>query len=453
MSPAVLDTTAARLTKALADEQVVAHMPSLVAGVMREGELVWWGARGTAVRRGESTSPDDRTQYRIGSITKTMTAVLIMQLRDEGQIDLADRLDHHVTGIGYGDRTIRQLLSHSSGMQAEPAGSWWERSPGVEFDALASTIDGSAAALPAGRQYHYTNLAYGLLGELVARKRGTSWWYALRTHLLDPLGMSRTSYLAEQPAADGFSVHAFARTLTEEPAQDTKAMAPAGQVWSTVRDLAAYAGFLADPDSRVLLADSLTEMATVQSGTPEEGMTAGYGLGLRLTISGARTLIGHTGSMPGFLAGLLVDRERRTGAVCLANGTAGLRCEGLAAELLALVEEHEPCLPNEWIPTDAVPSETAEILGLWHWGETALALTYDGAELGLTRPGDDRPDLRYRQTGADTYVGLSGYHTGETLQVVRRADGEVSHLECATFIYTRRPYDPNAPIPGGRGSG
>ncbi|MDX6297870.1 MAG: hypothetical protein QOI51_1727, partial [Nocardioidaceae bacterium] len=54
-----------------------------------------------------------------------------------------------------------------------------------------------------------------------------------------------------------------------------------------------------------------------------------------------------------------------------------------------------------------------------------------------------------RAEGADRYVGTSGYHDGETLQVVRRTDGSTSHLECATFVFTRVPYDPDAPIPGG----
>ena len=445
----VLDTTAAHLDHLLAAEQASARMPSLVAGVVRHGWLVWWAARGDVVRRGEAAAPDHRTQYRIGSITKTMTALLVMQLRDEGAIDLTDRLDRHLPGIGYGDRTIRALLAHSSGMQAEPPGPWWERTPGVTFAELTSRIDASTAPLPAGRQHHYTNLAYGILGELVARKRATTWWEAMRRHLLDPLEMARTSYLPEPPAADGFSVHAFAGTLTEEPAHDTGAMAPAGQVWSTVEDLAKYAAFLAEPAPAIVRPDTLTEMTTISSGTPEEGVASGYGLGIRLTAGHGRTFVGHTGSMPGFLAGLFVDGSRRTGAVCLANGTAGLRCEGLPLDLLGMLERHEPSLVTAWTPTREVPAGVMDILGLWHWGETALFVSYDGAQLALSNPGAARPAYRYMRVGDDVYRGVSGYHTGETLRAVRRADGSVSHLECATFVYTRVPYDQEAPIPGG----
>ncbi len=445
----VLDVTADRLHHALAAEQVSARLPSLVAGVVRDGELVWWGARGSTVREGETSEPDYDTQYRVGSITKTMTAVLIMQLRDEGALDLGDRLDRHLPGIGYGDRTIRQVLSHSSGMQSEPAGSWWERSPGVSFEALSSRVSDAAAPLPTGRQYHYSNLGFGLLGEVIARSRRCTWWEALSAQLLQPLGMARTSYLAMQPAADGFSVNAFADTLTSEPAQDTAAMAPAGQVWSTVRDLGIYAAFLADPDPQVLRPETLSEMATVQSGTPQEGLTGAYALGLRMASADGRTFVGHTGSMPGFLAGMFVDRERHTAAVALANATAGLRTEGLPLDLLTTLERHQPSLPAPWTPVADVADDVKELLGLWHWGETALSMSYDGELLRLARLGSEGPAYTFRRLVAGRYVGVAGYHAGETLAVARRADGTISHLECATFVYTRVPYDPEAPIPGG----
>jgi len=440
----VLDITAAQLQHQVALEQAAAKLPSLVAGVVRDGELVWSGIRGTAVRRAAPESPDANTQYRIGSITKTMTALLVLQLRDEDVLDLADPLDEHLSGVPYGAHTVRQLLAHSAGIPAEPPGPWWERGPGVSFPELSRRLDARQAPLPAAQQYHYSNLAFGLLGELVARKRGTSWYEALTSHLLDPLGMSRTTYLAEPPAADGFSVQAFSGALTNEPASDTQAMAPAGQLWSTIDDLARFSSFLAAPSSDVVRPGTVDEMATLQSGTPEEGLIAGYGLGLRLARAGERTLVGHTGSMPGFLAGLFIDRSRRTAAIALANGTAGMRCQGLPLDLLATLERYEPSSPLQWRPTSDVPADIAEILGMWHWGETALLLTFDGNELRLAPVAStDGSALRYRPVASNRFVGLSGYHTGETLSAVRTAAGDVSHLECATFIYTRQPYDPS----------
>ncbi len=446
MTEGVTDLTARRLQALTAREQRDGRLPSLVAGVVRDGELAWAGSRG---RHTGGVLPSADLQYRIGSITKTMTAVLVMQLRDEGKLDLADRLDRHLPGVGYGDRSIRSLLSHSSGMQSEPAGPWWERSAGGTFEELAAAVDDTRPPHAAGATHHYTNLAFGLLGEVVSRHRGKPWWEQVEERILRPLGMSRTSYLPEEPCAAGYSVHHFAGTLTEEPAQDTGAMAPAGQAWSTVTDLAEYAAFLLDGHDDVLSKETLDEMRTPQSGTLAGGMSGGYGLGLRLLAGGSGTLAGHTGSMPGFLAGLFVDPVRRSAALCLGNGTTGLRCEGLPVDLLSTLEELEPSIVDAWQPSQDVPEEVAEILGVWHWGNTAYAFSWDRSEVLVSQLASGLHSHRFRPTGADTYVGTSGYHHGETLRVVRKAGGGVSHLTCATFVYTRTPYDPAAPIPGG----
>ncbi len=442
----VAEPTARRFDALLAREQRVGRLPSLVAGVVRDGDLVWSGSRGG--HTGDGPASVD-LQYRIGSLTKTLVAVLVMQLRDEGRLDLNDRLDRHLPGVGYGDRTLRALLSHSSGMHSEPVGPWWERSPGGTFEELADGLDERDAPFPAGTTYHYTNVAFGLLGEVVARLRGGSWWEQARQRILVPLGMTRTSYLPEPPAATGYSVHHFANTLTEEPAQDTGAMAPAGQVWSTVTDLARYAGFLVAGRPDVLARSSLDEMATLQSASRAGAANGGYGLGLRLVYGGSGTLVGHTGSMPGFLAFLFVDRVRRTGALALANGTTGLRCEGLPLDLLNSLEELEPTLVDPWAPSETVPAAVADVLGVWYWGNTAFGFAWDGAEVVVSALGNGSASHRFAPDPDGVLVGTVGYHHGERLHVVRNDDGSVNHLRCATFVYTRAPYDPQAPIPGG----
>ncbi len=117
------------------------RLPTLVAGVLDEGALSWWGYAGAP------TTTD--TQFRIGSITKTLTAVLVLQCRDDGLLDLDDAIAEHVPEAGYGDATIRSLLAHVSGMQSEPVGPWWERSPGVPVEQLLAANDGSGAGVRA----------------------------------------------------------------------------------------------------------------------------------------------------------------------------------------------------------------------------------------------------------------------------------------------------------------
>jgi D-alanyl-D-alanine carboxypeptidase len=151
--------------------------------------------------------------------------------------------------------------------------------------------------------------------------------------------------------------------------------------------------------------------------------------------------------MPGFLAACLVDPPRRTGAVVLSDATTGASPVALAVGLLEELEACEPTLPAPWRPAAPLPPALAGVPGVWHWGNTAVVLAMEGHDLVARR---DREELyRFAVLDDGRVVGRSGYHAGEELHVVRRPDGSVGHLEVATFVYTRTPYDPEAPIPGG----
>jgi CubicO group peptidase (beta-lactamase class C family) len=440
----VSDPTARRLDLLLARAQHDGRLPTVAAGVVRDGSLVWTSA--LSALDGFETGP--HVQYRIGSITKTLVAVLVLQLRDEGRLDLNDPLERHLPGVAYGDRRLRDLLAHSTGMHSEPAGAWWERSPGVSFDDLAASLEDADAPFAAGETFHYSNAGFALLGEVVARHRGTGWWAQVQQRILEPLGMARTSYLPQPPHATGWSVHHFANTLTAEPAHDARAMAPAGQAWSTVEDLARYAGFLLEGHDEVLPRSTLEEMATPQSGARGSALAAAHGLGLQLSRAGSGMLLGHTGSMPGFLAGLFVDPVRRTGAVVVANANVGLRPEAFCIDLLETLEECEGTLPRPWRPVADLPVHVQEVLGVWHWGNTAHAFTWTGREVEVTRLATGGRVFAFLPQPDGTFLGTAGYHHGERLRVVRNDDGSVNHLVCETFVYTREPYDPSAPIPG-----
>ncbi len=435
--------TAHRLQVRLATAQAAGRLPSVVAGLVRAGDVVWTGSAGAEPSVGQD--PAD-VQFRIGSITKTLTAVLVLQLVRDGRLALDDAASTVLGDVGYADRSVRSLLAHSSGMQSEPAGSWWERSAGLSFAELAAANDGTGSALPTHQQFHYSNLGYALLGEIASRLLDAPWSECVRSRILEPLGMTRTSYLPEGGAVQGYSVHPYAGTLVEEPATDTGAMAPAGQLWSTVGDLARFAEFLLDGHDAVLSRELLVMAAHPQAGDQRDGLGYAHGLGLQIFAGGSGAVSGHSGSMPGFLAACLVDRERNTAAVVLANATTGYSPVQLAITLLEELERNEPALPQAWTPTTSVPSEFGDALGVWHWGNTPLVFSMQGDELVAHAAGVEK----YRFAVVDgVAIGVSGYHAGEPLHVVRRADGAVSHLDIATFIYTRTPYDPDAPIPGG----
>jgi CubicO group peptidase (beta-lactamase class C family) len=467
----VTDERTQRLLAArLAEEQARYRLPSLAAGLARGGELVWSGGRGR-IRGTDGPAPDADVQYRAGSITKTFIAVAVLRLRAAGRLDLSDPIGRYLdpvggagggAAVGAAELTIGQLLSHTSGLRAETAGPWWERTAGSPFESLAESSFGpDARRLRAGWQYHYSNVGYALLGELVARLRGRPWYEVVATELLGPLGMSRTTPRPQPPHAIGFAVHPHADLLLPEPEHDAEAMAPAGQLWTTVADLARWAGFLAgtsagagpepgptadEPLGPGVLAEMRAPVGLFDvAGQP---WTLGYGLGLQLWNEGGRRSYGHTGSMPGFFGVLQIDAASGDAAIALCNSTAPFSGSVFTSDLLQILAQNVPPAQPEWKPA-AVAQDALELVGTWYWGPTAFLVSVGGGVLEFRMAGSGARAFRFAQGSDGGWTGLDGYFADEPLKPVRGPEGRVVALDLASHTYTRLPYDPSAPVPGG----
>jgi D-alanyl-D-alanine carboxypeptidase len=442
----LLPATRRALMHRVAVGQAEGRTPSMVGAVVRDGRMVWSGSRSMI----EGHAPDADTQYRIGSITKTFVAVLVMRLRDEGRLALTDRLDTHLPGTAADGVTIGQLLAHTSGLASETPGPWWERTPGDLRPKLADLLGPAPAKHPAGRRYHYSNTGFALLGALVEELRGRPWGDALQVEVLGPLGMTRTSLLAQVPAAGGFAVHPWADVMVPEAVQETGRMASAGQLWSTAADLARWAAFLASGHDQVLSASTLEHMREPAAPAEATDPDSGYGLGLQLIRRGGRALVGHPGSMPGFMATVWVSVADGLGAVTLANCTSGAAASTVAADLLAITADAEPAFPAAWRPADTLDPALLDLAGPWYWGTQACALRVRATgELHLGPLAGQGRGSRFHVEPDGTWTGREGYYAGETLRAVRREDGTVSHLDLGSFVFTREPYDQRAPVPGG----
>jgi D-alanyl-D-alanine carboxypeptidase len=223
--------------------------------------------------------------------------------------------------------------------------------------------------------------------------------------------------------------------------EDTGVMAPAGQLWSTAADLCRWAAFLAAGDDDVLAAGTLAEMRTAASPGGE------HGLGLQLMSPG---LAGHTGSMPGFVAALWVNAAADVGAVVLVNCTNGLPSGTLAADLVRIVTEREPRIPEPWQPVSDADPELLALTGPWYWGPTPFVLRLRaGRDLELAPVSAGGRASRFVPGDDGGWTGLDGYYAGETLRAVRAEDGTVTHLDLGSFVLTRGPYEPAEVVPGG----
>ena len=431
----LLPDTVRRVNEIAARAQSAGRVPSLALAVVRDRAVLHFAAAG------EHPRPDTKTQYRLGSITKTLTATMVMQLRDEGFFSLDDLLYRHLPGTAVGSVTLRQLLGHVSGLQREPDGPWWERSTGGDVDALLADLADKLAGPPFQR-FHYSNLGYGLLGAVLQRVTGESWADLAGKRVLDPLGMKRTTCSPVEPYARGYVVDPRWGTLHEEPRLDSGAMAPAGQLWSTVTDMAKWAAFLADPAPAVLGRETLDEMCAPVVITDPESWTGGHGLGPQLYRVGERVFVGHGGSMPGYVAQLAVHRRSRFGVVVFANayGLTGTTVKAVGLAALTAVLDAEPDPPRPWRPVAAPPEgEAAELCGRWWWMGREFEVVADGPHVVLRGAGAAAGGTRFEREGPDRWRGRTGDDAGEVLRVLRGPDGTVTHLDVATFVYGRDP--------------
>ncbi len=431
----------------LAQDQAEQRLPSVAAGLARDGELVWSAGGGQV----GGQRPDSDTQYRAGSITKSFVAVAVLRLRDAGRLSLSDPIGSYLDVGAAAPMTIGQLLSHSAGLRAETAGPWWERTPGSSLgDLAASSLGEDAARFRPGRRHHYSNVGYGLLGALIAALAGRPWHEVVADELLAPLEMRRTTTRPQPPHATGYAVHPHADVLLTEPEHDAGAMAPAGQLWTTVADLARWGRFLAGDSAGLIASTTLAEMREpiVIAEQPGAAWSAGYGLGLQLWNSSGIRYYGHTGSMPGFVAILqITDGPGADTAIAAANSTTGFG-RTLSSDLLAILADREPRCPPAWTPAQ-VSDDLLGLLGTWYWGPAQYTLQLAGDTLELQREGEDGRAMRFRQDADGRWHGIDGYQAGEPLVPVRGKDGMATALDIGSFIYTRTPYDPAAPVPGG----
>jgi CubicO group peptidase (beta-lactamase class C family) len=440
---------ARKLERMVRQVQAEARVPALSVALHRADRPLWTLQAGGT---GNDSPLDADTQFRIGSVTKTFTAVLVMQCRDDGLLDLDDPVGRLIDLPAHGDLTVRRLLSHTSGLQREPYGDIWDTlaAPGVEQ--FIAELERAERVLPVARRYHYSNLGFALLGHAVGRLRGGTWAEVLADRVLGPLGLADTTALPTERAAVGYLVDAYSDHARPEPSTDLGAVAPAGQLWSTASDMARWAAYLADPAAldpagAILRPATLDEMRWPLTLSDETLWAAGFGLGLMLVQQGDRVIhVGHDGGMPGFLSSVYGRRggAGTPGAMgCAVLGSSGtaVAINELSHRLLAAAAELDPADVAPWAVGERAPEEYRSVLGRW-WGEGsehvfvwhAGRLEARAVDAPANRPPsifEPLPDRR------DILRTASGREAGELLRLTRDPEGTVIRMHWATYRFTR----------------
>jgi CubicO group peptidase (beta-lactamase class C family) len=356
-----------------------------------------------------------------------------MTLVDEGKVGLDDQLAKYVPTAGDRPLTVRRLLSHASGLQREPLGHVWETFEFPTMDELLGSLDEAEQVLETGAWFHYSNLAYALLGQVVAEASGTPYERFVQERLLGPVGLARTGFESTEPAARGYYVDPHSGVLRPEAhLRRIDGVSAAGDVWSTTGDLCRWGGWLRDREP----------MHAVQIMADTTSWLLAWGLGLILYRRGDRIFYGHDGAMPGHLASLVCSRDEDVQTCVLTNSSTGAGAVmELALKLAETAIEENPRVPELWRGHEQPPPEIEELLGTW-WeeGEEVLFLWRDG-HLEARIPGAPprvKPSV-FEPEGPDLYRVATGRERGERLEVVRDESGAIVKLYWATYPLTRRP--------------
>lgn len=457
------DSTTAALSAWTSERRRAARVPALSAAVGRAGRVAWTGTVGTVGTGGTGVGPEHA--FRVGSITKPMVAVAVLRLDAAGAVRLEDPVGRYLPDAPAPDATLVQLLTHTAGLPAEPAGAWWERAGGTTWADLAAL---APLAAPGG-QHHYSNVGFAVLGRLLEQLHGRAWDAVLRDEVWTPLGMAATGRVPAGPVATGFAVHPHADLVHAEPVAGYGAMGPAGEVWSTPSDLVRFASWLvaagpagawdAAHDARtpgggdaVLPLAARRRMCAPLVVVDEPGApwTTAWGLGVSVHHEDGVRSAGHGGSVPGFTAAVRADVVTGDVVAACGSSTAGF---GEVTSLLRTLADAEPAAAADPFAAPSGPDDRADLLdlaGTWYWGPQPFTVRV-GADGGLALVAD-RPGGRasqFARTGPREWVGtVGGYWRGETLRVVERA-GRAVALDVGTFCFTRTPYDPDVDVPGG----
>lgn len=330
---ATLDAFAERLAEDVREDDV----GGIVSGVMVDGDLVWARAFGWA-DRDERVPMATSSVSRTGSISKSVTAVLMMRLVDQGVIRLDDPVIRYLPEVdGFRDArpgsapiTFRQLASHTAGLVREP--DWDDSVVGpIELweERIVQSIPHTAFDSIPGARYQYSNIGFGTLGLALSRAAGRPFTDLVRDEIFDPLGMTGSAFVVLGAELEPRLAHGYVRRDGEisgdQPFREHAGRGykvPNGGVYSTVADLGRFLGAVSGvPGLRILSQASRRELLEVQ--TPEDP-SDGYGLGFSVVIDDDGHRIGsHGGSVAGYNAHMAVDPDARIGVILLRNYGGG----------------------------------------------------------------------------------------------------------------------------------
>jgi len=372
------------IEKALKEKSV----PSISIALVRDDSIVWKAAFGHSnVRTKTPATPD--TLYNAASTFKAVTATALMQLAEQGKLNLDHSVNRYLGESPIRDRmqseksvTCTHLLSHWSGLTSFPGRTQaamkpiWGRELPKNLEQVASEI---YSIRPPETKFEYNNHGYGLAGLLVEKISGLEYEAYVTQHILTPLGVSTAHPV--RPSPEMVEVMALPYDLTSagepRPAPQVHTDAfPAGNAYLTADDMARFLGAHVNggvfQQRRILSAASVKEMHRPRFG-------GNYALGFRVKKTArSGTLIRHVGRMPGMSSMMMGDIDTHVGVYYMANAS-DVPDEIADAAIALLRGESYPIAERQAIDVDPLILE--RYVGTYEVGNVVFDITREDANL------------------------------------------------------------------------
>lgn len=398
------------LDRFIAHEMADKDLSALSIALVDDQQTVWAQGFGWA-NPGNKTPATAQTVYRVGSVSKLFTDIAIMQLVEQGKLDLDAPVTRYLPDFqphnSYGKSiTLRQLMSHRSGLTREPpAGHYFDPTEPSLAQTIASLNRTELVYAPESR-VKYSNAAVAVAGYLLERTQNQPFAKYLGHAVLEPLDMRHSSF-QPTPAVVGKLAHAYMWTLDgrvfEAPTFQL-GISPAGSLYTTVMDLGRFMSALfaggRGTKGPVLRPATLEQMWTPQFSAPAEKSQYGIGFGLS-ELEGHRE-VGHSGAIYGFATTLRAVPDEKIGVVVVTarDGANAVTRRVAEAALRAMLAVHrgQAILPPE-LSSPVSPDVARRAAGRYIKGEHEVELMESGGQLSLLKLDGGGQPLRLRMLG------------------------------------------------------
>ncbi len=456
-----IDTSAPEIQAAIAlvDSQLARELrerriPGISAGIVYDQSLIWTHGYGYANLE-KQIGADERTVYRVASITKLFTSTMMMILRDEGKLNLDDPIEKYLPGFkiksGFPDAkppTFRQVASHAAGLPREGAQEGWFDGDMPSSEALLASLAKVEMYLPTMTEPKYSNLGIALMGYALSKIAGQSYEQFVQERILQPLGMIDSGFERERYGEDHYAIAYYPEkgVMKLSPQWQENGFRPAGGLYSTVSDIARFISlqFSDQPSgtpaggAQILGGSTLREMHMPVNVANDFNSGFGIAFGIR-RVANLKT-IGHSGGLPGYTTNISLVPSLKLAMIVFTNtGTDPVTISTRALETLI------PAFQHVAAPAPATQEQIAQwkpYMGRYVWLDDVIEIRMLHDQLTAMNPEEDASTyIRLTPHSQHNFTMSGGSSNRELMRFVVDADGKVTNMWLGGYPFVRKDED------------